>query len=85
MIPLQMLMGDESVDTRAEMITMIAEAKPAQERRDRCHHDTRVKRSELRQRDDYNNDGGRRPSKWLSHAPSRATAQVVARGIFVER
>lgn len=43
-------------------------------------HGHRVKRSELRQRDDCNNDGGRRPSEWLSRAPSRATAQVVARG-----
>ena len=45
----------------------------------------RVKRSELRQRDDCNSDGGHRPSEWLSRAPSRATAQVVARGIFLER
>ena len=43
-------------------------------------HGHRVKRSELRQRDDCNNDGGRRPSEWLSRAPSKATAQVVARG-----
>ena len=43
-------------------------------------HRHRVKRSELRQRDDCNNDGGRRPSEWLSRAPSKATAQVVARG-----
>ncbi len=28
----------------------------------------RVKRSELRQRDDCNNDGSRRPSEWRSRA-----------------